>query len=589
VIDDEEGSYEWLLEQLETKSREVYTFDIETGYEKDSVFVHPDHLLCVGMAYRGDRAVVLGENALMGSRVRDLLGAFLEVKKVVAHNAKFDFGVMHNLGIINPEVFAYGDTMLGHYCLDERRGTHGLKYLGQELFGAPDWGDVGFKMDRLQDAPRDVLYHYNGIDAAVTYRIWVEILPVLQQGDGLWDLHHRLLAVSHALASTESEGVAVDLAYIGQLTEEFTEELELIERLMFEATGVAHNPRSPKQLMELFSSLWGTKTSTTNVDWLDSRQEQLDSKKGKKAAEEFHYIGLLLDHRKATKLYGTYVKGTAKRTTRGRVYPTYLVHGTTTGRLACRNPNLQNVPRGSRIRRLFIPDEGNTFIQCDYKTAELRVMAVLAGDDYLKGVFADDRDLHSEVATQFWGPDFTKEQRIRAKAVVFGLNYGREAWSLAEEMGISAAEAQRYIDTFFKLIPQVAEWRRSVVKQILSGEPLISPFGRRHRVWLITNQNKKDVIKEGLAFLPQGTASDITMAAFSRLRREGYKTRIPVHDSILVEAPSSSALQVARYVKKVMEETATTEFSDQIPFPVDVEMGDSWGTLEEVKESTLLN
>jgi DNA polymerase-1 len=287
----------------------------------------------------------------------------------------------------------------------------------------------------------------------------------------------------------------------------------------------------------------------------------------------------MLRHRREQKLYGTYVKGIRKRTYRGRVHSTFLLHGTTTGRLASRNPNLQNIPRESSIRQQFVPAPGNVFVQGDYRTIELRVMASESSDTFLRDIFREDRDIHDEFSFVFFGPNFTKEQRVRTKAFVYGLSYGREPFSIAQEFGVPLREAQDYSHQMFAMMPGVSTWRDQIMEQVLlSQEDLVTTFGRHRRFWLITQENKKDVINQALAFKPQSTASDVNLSSFIRLRRDyGMATRIPVHDSILVECPSRDAPDVARTMVRVMEETAAELLGDFVPFPVDIKYGMNWG------------
>jgi len=263
------------------------------------------------------------------------------------------------------------------------------------------------------------------------------------------------------------------------------------------------------------------------------------------------------------------------------VHPYFALHGTTTGRFSCKNPNLFNIPRESLMRRMFIPAPGRMFVQADYKGAELRVMACEAEDEYLRQLFADGRDIHNEIATYIFGPGFNKDQRVRAKAVVFGLGYGREAYSLAQEHDWPIEEAQAYLDAFFELIPDVARWREEVKQQILHGEDdLRSHFGRHRRIWLVTDDNAKDVVKEGLAFIPQANASDITLHAARVLTEEyGLDFRLYVYDSILIEANPEDVPEVKKIMAEVMPRVAKEVYSDFVPFDVDVSSGYSWGEL----------
>lgn len=295
-------------------------------------------------------------------------------------------------------------------------------------------------------------------------------------------------------------------------------------------------------------------------------------------SDENTFIQLMLEHRREAKLYGTYVKGIRKRLFAGRIHSTFLLHGTTVGRPASRNPNLFNIPRESAIRRQFVPEVGNVFIQADYKTIELRVMAVEAEDEFLASIFREGRDIHDEFSLVFYGEGFTKDQRVRTKAFVFGVPYGREAYSIALEHKISTTEAKRNMDILFQMMPGVATWRQEIKRKVLEDQDLVTRFGRHRRFWLITDANIKDVVKEGWAFVPQATASDICTHAYIRLRRDhGLHTRVSVYDSILVECPIDDAPRVADLMVAVMEQTATELMGDKVPFPVEIKIGDNWG------------
>jgi DNA polymerase-1 len=561
--------------------------DIEVGVEKDTHFDHPDQyqLLCVGLGYATSKVAVVGETALRDTAVRSLLRRVLERHRVVAHNGKFDVA---GLWIIVHGTLSF-DTMLAHYALDERPGTHGLKYLAVEELGAPQY-DLEIKRfvgrgDSYANIPRDVLYKYNAYDVACTYLLKDKYGIELQE-QGLKDLHDFLVDSSNTLMRIEMEGLRVSRDHLDSLTDGYEHSLaELRSRLR----RWVDNPNSPKQVTEALLHL-GIRTSTTNEETLRRIKDLFDLgsfKNQDKMAERGlgEFMELMLLHRREAKLYGTYVKGIRKRLYKGRVHPTFLLHGTVTGRLACRNPNLQNVPRESKIRQLFIPGEGNVFVQGDYAQAELRVVATLAQDDYLRQIFSStDRDIHGEVATQFFGPGWNKDQRVRAKAYVFGLCYGREAPSIAAEFGIPISEAVKHYKAFFSMIPGVVEWRDQIKRQIYGGQDdLVTHFGRRRRFWLITDDNRKDVLKEGLAFLPQSTASDINLAAANRLSRifgdGSARLRLLVHDSILVECRRQDAEHVGRVIKDTMERTAKEVFTDYVPFKVDISMGDSWGDL----------
>jgi uracil-DNA glycosylase family 4 len=556
--------------------------DIEIGSEKDTQFVHPDQyqLLCVGLGYAPGRAIVIGETALRSGRrdnegpVRHMLSRALESGRIrnVAHNGKFDLAGVNDIA---PKATLGFDTMLASYAVDERPGTHGLKYLIQERLGGPDYSaEIHKYLDRnknFANIPRDILYKYNAYDVVGTYAL-KEMYENTMTSDE-FGVHDMLCWMSDMMMHAEMKGLTVDVDYLSALSDELEGRLYKIERMMYKLFGLA-NPRSPMQVKASLAEMGIHVASTDEAHMIMVQRGNI-----KPEAREF--IKLLMKHRKYAKQYGTYVKGIFKRLYQGRVHPSFLLHGTTTGRLASRNPNLFNIPRESAMRRMFVPSPGKKFVQADYKGAELRVIACEAKDEYLRQLFIDRRDIHNEVATRFFGPGFTKDQRVRAKAVVFGLSYGREEFSLAQEYDIPVEEAKAYLDAFFELIPDTKRWREEVTQQILHGEDdLRSHFGRHRRIWLVTDDNVKDVVKEGLAFIPQANASDITLHAARVLTEEyGLDFRLYVYDSILVECDPGDVEDVSKLMAEVMPRVAKEMYSDYVPFDVDVSSGDSWGEL----------
>ena len=290
----------------------------------------------------------------------------------------------------------------------------------------------------------------------------------------------------------------------------------------------------------------------------------------------------MLEHRKYSKLLSTYVLGIQRRITNGRIHASWLLHGTVTGRASSRDPNLHNIPRGSDIKNAFVADEGNCFIHIDYSQVEFRVMAILSGDPWLQEQFKLGRKFHDEVATELYGPDFTKDQKIRAKAINFGIPYGRSAQSIAEEHHMSTKEAGQLLNAWFDRMPKMREWIKDVHDQVfLRSGILTTPWGRKRRFFLVTDFNKKDVANESVAYLPQSTASDITLYAACHLwepLRDYNATIINwIHDALLIECPIENKDAVLKLSVDIMERLPTERF--EFPFTVDAEVGECWGQL----------
>jgi DNA polymerase-1 len=545
-------------------------------------------LLCIGLSAESESAVVLSERVLESGLVRDLLGEVLGRKRIIAQNGKFDLAGLAHLnptGVLSALEF---DTMLAHYSLDERRGTHSLDQLAIEYLGSPDW-KAEFRRHvpghNFADAPKDILHKYNAYDVSNTFLL-KERLAKDMAAEGVTKVHDFLVRTSPVLMRMEMNGLGVDMEYNKRLEEESQATIaEHKEYLQHTVDSSSYNPNSWQQVKAAMKDKFGRTIKDTRADTIVKVMETA-ARMNNRPLYEFckHHLAF----KKEAKTYGTYIKGIRERVYdedgRTRVYADFLLHGTVSGRLSSRNPNLQNITRGSRLRRQFVPSSpDNVFIQADYGQAELRVVCGLARDAYLREVFSDSsRDIHSEVATRFYGEDFTKEQRVRAKAVVFGLTYGREAYSLAMEHGMSTEQAQAYIDTFFNVIPHTVKWINELEEQVLGGDDLVTPFGRHRRFWLITNNNRRDVLKEARSFLPQSTASDLTLESANRLARQGLwdNLRIPIHDALIVEAPRKNAEEVAVMMRTTMEEVGREVFEDYIPFPVDIQYGDTWGDIQ---------
>jgi len=556
--------------------------DIEVGIEKDFNYAHPEDyaLLCVGIAYTKGKAVVLGENSLKDRRVLDKLRELLSRVKVVAHNGKFDLrGLSPVVGVQQ----LWFDTMLASYAIDERPGQHGLKVLAIERLGAPAYDDdvkqyVGKgKGKSYGNIPRPILYQYNAYDVCCTWDLYE--LFAIELGERGRQAHDFMVAAANELIYLELAGIHFDHDYSADLAEEYLERINDTEKEIVDTVGYYVNPRSPKQI-QAYLLKKGIRTKTTNKDFLaEIRPFMTDTKE-----EVGRFIDVLSKNRKASKLYGTYIKGLSQRTTHGNIYTTYLLHGTTSGRLASRNPNMQNIVRNKPIRNQFTVASGdNVLIQLDYKQAEGRVITTLAQDEYLRDIFQDPtRDIFDELTERVYGAgNWAKEERVKIKTFFYGLSYGREAPSIAREFDMPLDEAHELLSSFKNLIPATVAWQSAISHKVLSGEDLITPFGRKRSFHLITDENKRDVLNEALSFLPQSIASDICLSALVRLRPMlvGLATlRLTIHDAIVTECHKDRSSEVIEVMKKEMI-AAGERFTDYVPFAVDSTIGTRLGQL----------
>jgi uracil-DNA glycosylase family 4 len=552
--------------------------DIEVGVDKEFSYAHPEHynLLCIGIAYAKGKAVVFAGAALYVQRVIEVLKKLFRSKKLIGHNGKFD---LNGLFPVFGELELYADTMLMSYCLDERPGQHGLKKLAIELLGAPDWESaIKQYIPRGKDysaIPKTILYKYNAFDVVATWDI--NELFISMFGDRERIQHDFLIKASNALMYLERAGITFDEEYSMELHEIFEKELYELEVIISNTTGRNLNPRSPMQIIKWFASE-NFRLETTKAGVLEAVLERQGLPNNIRT-----FIEQLLLHRRRTKLDGTYVKGFQKRVYGGKVFTTYTLHGTTSGRLASKNPNLQNIVRDKRIKHQFtVTDPDNVLIQVDQKQSEGRVITTLAHDEYLANIFRDPtRDIFNELTEQIYGSVWTKEERVKIKSVFYGLSYGRRAPSIGAALGITIEEARELLANFKALIPATVSWQASVTNRVLAGEDLTTPFGRKRSFWLITEQNREDVINEALSFLPQSISSDITLTALIKLQPRLQNLaiiRLTIHDALIVECKKKNAEQVISIITEEMV-AAGRVFTDFVPFVVDVSQGNRWSDL----------
>lgn len=591
VVDNPYTAIQIMKDIINLNRGEGVVVDTESGRDKDTSFGRDDgpygRVLCVGIGPTdpafGDTVYVFTDQCFgdydRGWQVREKLSELLNVCGIIAQNGKYDVGVLMNyLNQEEPFPLLF-DTMLASYVCYEVGGIHGLKYMGQELLGTPDWDSVIkpyiTKDQGYATIPRDMLYQYNAYDVHVT-RILKGYFSNLIEENGLNQLNTWLTnRVSKMLTLVESRGMGFDLARSQELGAQLEIEIaRLEEQLPF-------NPRSPKQVSEWLGAN-GVKVESTDVDHvkvlLDSRRTP-DHVKG--------ILSLLLEARGVSKLKGTYVDGVQKRlTTAGRVHTSYLIHGTTTGRLSSRGPNLQNIPRSGPVKEQFIPRPGHLLVGLDFAQAELRVLTYLARDEGMRALFNDpEQDIFTELCYRMlpgfgdMSKDDKKAARTLIKTFAYGVSYGRTAAGIAADpdFHMSVPQAQAQMDLFNDGIPAIKEFQADVVRRIHRGEDLVNPFGRHRRFFLITDANRTSVENEAMAYLPQSTASDIGLEAACRISDQGVYLVNLVHDALYAEAKPDEVDDVIALMDKIMVDTGEEYCGNgYVKFKTDAKIGERW-------------
>jgi uracil-DNA glycosylase family 4 len=562
--------------------------DIETsGYDP-----LVDRVLSLAVCWEENKVAIFPDTLLKTPQVKRLLES--QGPRWVWHNGKFDTAFLRSNGL---DARVDEDTMLMHYALDESRGTHDLKQLAGDLLGAPDYKQELRKYlhrvsDSFENIPRPVLYKYQARDADCTFQIYGILRKQLEQVPDLVGLYTDLLIpAGEFLQRVERRGMYVNREYLDDLEQRLTAKLQADKEAILEEvkdfwdadmyvrqTGAKSipaefNPGSPLQLRWVLGRNLRRQIADTREDTLIRLPQT-------------RLVRAILEYRETGKALSTYVVGIRERIGRdGRVRSTYLLHGTSTGRLSSRGPNMQNIPRDKTIRNVFQAPPGRVLVEMDYSQIELRVLAYLSGDRFLRDVYMRGRDLHDEVAAALFGPGFTKEQRIRAKFVNFGIAYGRGAGSIAHEFGIDFPEAQRMIKEWFRRAPEARDFINECRRAPNLGKPMSTLFGRRRRFSLVTRENLNALQNEAVNFPMQSTASDITLTFAMRydsaLRANWHAGIVNlIHDSVLIEVPKTEDIAgMIAETRKVMCQHPQELLGTDLPFEVSVSRGTLWGDI----------
>ena len=388
-----------------------------------------------------------------------------------------------------------------------------------------------------------------------------------------------------ALFQMEKRGMKLDDMLLKQMGDELAAEVGELEQQMYSMAGYEFNASSPAQLSEvLFTKLQlptaGIKKGKTGYS---TGQKELDKLRG-----QHPIIELIERYRELTKLISTYIEALPKlMAADGRIHTTFNQDVTSTGRLSSTNPNLQNIPvrteLGRKIRQAFVPSDGKVFVGADYSQFELRLAAVLAGDEKLIEDFNSDVDIHAKTAAETYGisiDEVSKSQRRAAKVINFGVLYGMSPHGLAAATGMSFTEAKKFIDHYFEVRKPIRQYLDKILTQAREQGFVETYFGRRRPTPDVKSSNfmvRSSAERAAMNMPIQGTEADLMKLAMIRLedKLSGLADAIlQVHDSILVECKPEDVQKVSEIMKAEMEGVCPEL---PIKLKVDVGTGANWG------------
>lgn len=390
--------------------------------------------------------------------------------------------------------------------------------------------------------------------------------------------------LAQVLADMTRTGVLVDRAGIEQFGEKLRQELaQVLDRIHMETGSDSFNPNSPKQLGEmLFDTMGLPHGKKTQRGW-STDAETLES------LRDYPLVEDVLEYRAYQKLNSTYVEGLLKVIGEdGRIHSTFNQTEARTGRLSSDNPNLQNIPirteLGSQLRAYFIAKPGCVLVDADYSQIELRILAHITGDEHMQQAFLNGEDIHRSTAAKIYGipqSEVTPRLRSSAKAINFGIMYGKGAYSLSKDIGVTVKEADAFLKNYLDAFPKVSGYMDKTIADAKKRGYVSTLFGRRRALPELasSNFNVRSSGERMARNTPiQGTAADVIKLAmvrvWKRLRAEKLDSRLilTVHDELIVEAPEAEAEYAARILREEMEGCVAYA----VPLSTDVHAGKNW-------------
>lgn len=507
----------------------------------------------------------------------------------VGQNIKYDLTIFARNGIALQGV-AF-DTMLESYTLNST-GRHNMddladRYLGHQTIPFEEIAGKGKNQKTFDQITIEQATEYAAEDADITMKLHQVLSAELAKEPELVKLFEQIeMPLVSVLSRVERNGVLIDPQLLRQHSIEIEQRLAELEQQVHTEAGEVFNLASTKQLQEILFHKLGLPILKKTPKGAPSTNEEV--------LEELAQMGhqvpvLLMEHRGLSKLKSTYTDKLPQMINKqtGRVHTSYHQAVTATGRLSSSDPNLQNIPirneQGRRIRQAFIAREGYKIVAADYSQIELRIMAHLANDQNMIKAFAEGKDIHRSTAAEIFGvplDEVTSEQRRSAKAINFGLIYGMSDFGLSNQLGISRADAKKYMELYFQRYPAVQQFMLDIREQAAAKGYVETLFGRRLYLPDIQSSNairRKAAERVAINAPMQGTAADIIKVAMIGIDRaikgcDDIQMIMQVHDELVFEIKAERVEHYTAIIKAEMENAIAM----RVPLIAEVGVGENW-------------
>lgn len=516
--------------------------------------------------------------------------------RLIFHDMKFTYKVLRHNGLKCLEEsdtsLSFFDTMIASWLLDpEELGNnpYALDILAEKKLAIlkTEYDEIVSKDNSLKDADQKDLAQYIGEKPVITLALYKKLNALIKKFYKEKLFNEMELPLIPILSEMELRGIHLDTNQLYDYSKELSSQISNLEKEIFSIVGHEFNIASTKQLQEVLFTERGLKPSKKTKTGYSTDTSVLE--------ELSIYDPVpkkILEYRELSKLLSTYVEALPKLTDEDSlIHTTFVQTGTATGRLSCKDPNLQNIPvrseQGRRIRSAFTSKPGTVFISADYSQIELVVMAHLSKDPNMCKAFTEGTDVHKATASLIYKvpqEEVTADMRRLAKTINFGVIYGMSAFRLSNELGISRTQAQEFITSYFTEYASIQRFISETIQEAHEKCRVSTIFGRSRFIPTINNANKNDqAAAERIAVNTpiQGSAADIVKMAMLKvntaLRKNptGAKMLLQVHDELIFECPDNQ--KAIDNTLKLIKENMENAVKLSIPLRVSIEYGKNWG------------
>ena len=516
--------------------------------------------------------------------------------RLIFHDMKFTYKVLRHNGLKCLEesdtTLSFFDTMIASWLLDpEELGNnpYALDILAEKKLAIlkTEYDEIVSKDNSLKDADQKDLAQYIGEKPVITLALYKKLNALIKKFYKEKLFNEMELPLIPILSEMELRGIHLDTNQLYDYSKELSSQISNLEKEIFSIVGHEFNIASTKQLQEVLFTERGLKPSKKTKTGYSTDTSVLE--------ELSIYDPVpkkILEYRELSKLLSTYVEALPKLTDEDSlIHTTFVQTGTATGRLSCKDPNLQNIPvrseQGRRIRSAFTSKPGTVFISADYSQIELVVMAHLSKDPNMCKAFTEGTDVHKATASLIYKvpqEEVTADMRRLAKTINFGVIYGMSAFRLSNELGISRTQAQEFITSYFTEYASIQRFISETIQEAHEKCRVSTIFGRSRFIPTINNANKNDqAAAERIAVNTpiQGSAADIVKMAMLKVNTAlrtnptGAKMLLQVHDELIFECPDNQ--KAIDNTLKLIKENMENAVKLSIPLRVSIEYGKNWG------------